>query len=191
MKKTVTTTALAVVLLGALAACNTDKPKAASTPTASHASASSSPTKAAKTTAPAKAGATATPAAKKPATAQARKQAAVILEQEDQDFRDFLAQGEKAVGTPQWPAWNQKAIVGLDMKQTAFSKADALFTADNEPADLLEQWREDNGEADSGITRFANDTGPELTAASRKDASDVLTLLEKADKDAEKIANGS
>ncbi len=87
------------------------------------------------------------PTAKKPRPL-ARRQAAVILEQEDQDFRDFLAQGEKAVGTPQWPAWNQKAIVGLDMKQTAFSKADAQFTADNEPTDLLEQWREDDGEAD-------------------------------------------
>lgn len=146
------------------------------------------PKPSAKTAAPAKAAATDMPA-QKPATAEARRKAAAILEQEDQDFRDFLAQGEDAVGTPKWPAWDQKAIVGLDMKQNAFSKADAYFTADNEPTDLLEQWRSDNGDANAAITRFAG-TGPVMDAQSRQIAADCLAALAKADKDAEKIANG-
>ncbi|MEU6512286.1 hypothetical protein [Streptomyces sp. NPDC046942] len=146
------------------------------------------PTPSAKTAAPVKASATSAPAPKL-ATADARRKAAAILEQEDQDFRDFLAQGGKAVGTPDWPAWDQKAIAGLDMKQTAFSKADAYFTADNEPTDLLEQWRADNGDANAAITRFAG-TGPEMDAQSRQIAANCLAALTKADKDAEKIANG-
>ncbi|MBD0744178.1 hypothetical protein [Streptomyces sp. CBMA152] len=76
------------------------------------------------------------------------------------------------------------------MKQTAFSKADAYFTAGDEPTDLLEAWRWDNGDADAAIMRFAG-TGPEMDAQSRKNAADCLAALAKADKDAEKIANSS
>jgi hypothetical protein len=145
-----------------------------------------------KTAAPAKAAATSTPAPKL-ATAEARKKAAAILEQEDQSFRDFLAKGEDVVGTPQFSAWYQKATVGLDMKQTAFSNADANFTADNEPTDLLDDWRWNNGNADGAISTFAMDgTSPDApNAKTRKDASDCLADLAKADKDAEKIGNGS
>jgi hypothetical protein len=129
----------------------------------------------------------------KPATALARKKAAAILEKEDQDFRDFLAQGETVTGTPQFTPWYQKAIVGLDMKQNAFNKADAYFTADNEPTDLLEQWRSDNGDANAAITQYAVDgLSPDApNTTTRKDAADARAALAKADKDAEKIANGS
>ncbi|MFD8726161.1 hypothetical protein ACFV2H_51725 [Streptomyces sp. NPDC059629] len=132
-------------------------------------------------------------ATKKLSTAEARKKAAAILEKEDQDFRDFLAEGEPKIGTPQFTAWYQKAVAGLDMQQNAFSKADAYFTADNEPSDLLEAWRWDNGNADGLITQFATDgTSPDAPdAKTRKDASDCLADLAKADKDAEKIANSS
>ncbi|MGW1169690.1 hypothetical protein [Streptomyces sp. NPDC002550] len=184
-------TAMGVILIATLTACGpSDKPKA----TPVHATtASSSPVKTQHSAAPVKAGSTGAPAAKKPPTAEARKKAAAILEKEDQDFRDFLAQGEKVTGMPQFTAWYQKAIVGLDMKQTAFSKADACFTADNEPTDLMEQWRSDNGDANSRITQYAMDgTSPDAPdATTRKDASDCLADLAKADKDAEKIANGS
>jgi hypothetical protein len=168
--------------------------------------AKSSTTKVSSTPSPAKTAATGKPAntktsapktvaitepAQKVAPAAARKKAAAILEQEDQDFRDFLAQGESVVGTPQFTAWYQKAIVGLDMKQNAFKKADAYFTADNEPTDLLDAWRWDNGNGDGAISQFASDgTSPDAPdAATRKDASDCLADLAKADKDAEKIAN--
>lgn len=155
------------------------------------ATASAKPTKTAKAAAPAKASTPATPAKQLP-IAEARRKAAAILEQEDQDFRDFLAQGVKVTGTPDFTAWYQKAIVGLDMKQNAFSKADSYFTADTEPTDLIEQWRSDNGDADSLITQYASDgTSPDAPdAATRKDAADCLAALEKADKDAEKIADG-
>ncbi|WP_019059969.1 hypothetical protein [Streptomyces prunicolor] len=189
MRRTLTITAT-VLLLGPLAACNSGSTKTHSAKTSSAtASHSAKPTK---TAAPAKAGSTGT-AAKKPPTAQARKKAAAILTQEDTDFRTFLSKGQTTVGTTDFTAWYQKAVVGLDMKQTAFSKADALFTADNEPTDLLEQWRSDNGVANATITQFANDgTSPDApNAKTRKDASDALNALAKADKDAAKIANGS
>lgn len=128
----------------------------------------------------------------KPATAEARKKAAAILNQEDQDFRDFLAEGEPKIGTPQYTAWYNKAVVGLDMQQNAFKKADAYFTADNEPTDLLEAWRADNGDGNAAITQFSSDgLSPDApNATTRKDAADCLAALAKADKDAEKIANG-
>lgn len=194
------------ILLGAIGAAlggsKSTNSSAATSPTPTKASAS--PSTAAKTTTPAKAKApakTAAPAkataakqpAKKPDTAQARKKAAAILEKEDQDFRDFLAQGVKVTGTPDFTAWYQKAIVGLDMQQNAFKKADAYFTADTEPTDLLEAWRSDNGDGNSRITQYAMDgTSPDAPDAStQRDAADCLAALAKADKDAEKIANGS
>lgn len=153
----------------------------------------SSTAKAAKPTNTAKANAGGT--SSKLATAQARKQAAVILKKEDADFRTFLAKGQSVVGTTDFTAWYQKAIVGLDMKQTAFSKADAYFTADNEPTDLIEQWRSDNGDANAAITQYSVDgLSPDApnakTQQDAKDALTALTALTKADKDAEKIANG-
>ncbi|MGW2425264.1 hypothetical protein ACWC0C_39505 [Streptomyces sp. NPDC001709] len=131
--------------------------------------------------------------AKKLPTVEARKKASAILEKEDQDFRDFLTKGENMVGRPQFTAWYRKTVVGLDMKQIAFSKADAYFTADNEPTELIEQWRSDNGDANSRITQYAMDgTSPDAPdATTRKDAADCLAALAKADKDAENIANGS
>ncbi|MFJ5035906.1 hypothetical protein ACIQB5_49890 [Streptomyces sp. NPDC088560] len=130
--------------------------------------------------------------AQKPATAEARKKARAILEQEDQSFRDFLAKGEDVVGTAQFSASYQKAILGLDMKQTAFSKTDANFTAGNEPTDLLDDWRWNNGNADGLISQFASDgTSPDAPdTETRKDVADCLADLSKADKDADKIANG-
>ncbi|MEV7691565.1 hypothetical protein ACFW1F_24175 [Streptomyces bungoensis] len=60
---------------------------------------------------------TGAPAAKKLPTAQARKKAAAILLKEDADFRAFLAKGESVTGTPQFTAWYQQAIVGLERKR--------------------------------------------------------------------------
>lgn len=133
-----------------------------------------------------------THAPKKPSAAEARKKAAAILVKEDQDFGDFLTQGEDVVGTPQFTAWYQKAVVGLDMQQNAFKKADAYFTADTEPTDLIEAWRADNGDANAAITQYANDgTDPDApNAKTREDAADCRAALAKADKDAAKIANG-
>ncbi|MFG2257291.1 hypothetical protein [Streptomyces mirabilis] len=149
------------------------------------------PSKASKPSTTAKTGGGST--SPKPAAAQARKKAAAILEKEDQDFRDFLAEGEPKIGTPQYTAWYDKAVVGLDMQQNAFTKADAYFTADNEPTDLLEAWRADNGDGNAAITQFSSDgLSPDAPdAATRKDKADCLAALAKADKDAEKIANGS
>ncbi|MFE4549663.1 hypothetical protein [Streptomyces sp. NPDC056785] len=131
--------------------------------------------------------------AKKLPTAQARKKASAVLEKEDQIFRDFLAKGEDVTGTGDFAAWYKKAIVGLDMKQTAFDTADAYFTADNEPTDLLEQWRSDNSEANAKITQYAMDgTRPDApNTQTRKDASDARAALAKADADADKIASRS
>ena len=77
-------------------------------------------------------------------------------------------------------------------QQNAFKKADAYFTADNEPTDLLEAWRADNGDGNAAITQFSSDgLSPDApNAKTRKDAADCLAALAKADKDAEKIANG-
>ncbi|MGW3159440.1 hypothetical protein [Streptomyces sp. NPDC001089] len=174
--------ATALLLTTCLSACSggspastDDKPQA---PTSHAVAASSQPVK---------------PAARKLSTAQARKTAAAVLEKEDQVFLDFLAKGEDVTATPDFTAWYEKAIVGLDMKQTAFDRADAYFTADNEPTDLLEQWRSDNGEANAKITQYAMDgTSPDVpNAHTRKDASDARTALAKADTDADKIASGS
>lgn len=183
MNKTLTAAAAATLLLAALTACGPSaKPKA----TPVHAN--SSPTKATTSATPAKGGT----AAKKLPTAQAQKKAAAVLEKEDADFRTFLTQGESVVGTPKFTAWYQKAIVGVDMQQNAFKKADAYFTASNEPTALMEQWRSDNGDANTKITQYAQDaTSPDApNAKTRKDAAECLSGLAKADKDAEKIANG-
>lgn len=185
------TAAAATGLLALLAACGSSNTSSSSgknsVPSSSRSTAGAT---AKKSASPAKT--TATPV-KKLTTAQARKQAATILKKEDQDFRDFLAKGEKVTGTPQFTAWYNKAIVGLDMKQNAWQKADAPFTADNEPTTLLEQWRSDNGDANAAITQYAMDgTSPDApNATTRKDAADARAALDKADKDAEKIANGS
>jgi hypothetical protein len=159
--------------------------------TASASQSAPKPAKAAKPSSTAKTGGGST--SPKPATALARKKAAAILEKEDQDFRDFLAEGEPKIGTPQYTAWYDKAVVGLDIQQNAFKKADAYFTADNEPTDLLEAWRSDNGDGNAAITQFSSDgLSPDAPdAATRKDKADCLAALAKADKDAEKIANGS
>ncbi|MDF3300143.1 hypothetical protein [Streptomyces tropicalis] len=188
MRRTLTTAGTAVLLAG-LAACSSSTPS--NNKPASHTTASS-PTKPSQTGAAKKTSATGAPAKKLP-TAQAQKEAAAVLEKEDQDFRDFLAEGIKVTGALQYTAWYQKAIVGLDMQQNAFTKADSSFTDANEPMDLLEQWRTDNSEADSRITQYAMD-GTHMdapNATTRKDAADCLAALAKADKDAEKIANGS
>ncbi|MCI3277631.1 hypothetical protein [Streptomyces cylindrosporus] len=134
--------------------------------------------------------ATGTPAAGKLPTAQARKKAAAILEKEDQDFRDFLAKGQDVVGTLDFTPWYKQAIVGLDMKQTAFNKAEAYLSDGNEPTSLLEKWRDDNGDGNAAITQFAVDgLSPDAPdEKTRKDASDALGALAKADEDAEGIA---
>lgn len=186
------------LLLGAIGAAlgggKSSNSSASASPTPTKVSAT--PSAAAKIKAPAKAKApvraTASHTTTKPNMAQARKKAAAILEKEDQDFRDFLAQGVKVTGTPDFTAWYQKAIVGLDMQQNAFKKADAYFTSDDEPTDLLEAWRSDNGDGNSRITQYAMDgTSPDAPdATTRKDAADCLAALAKADKDAEEIANG-
>ncbi|MFB6955465.1 hypothetical protein ACFCYB_00155 [Streptomyces sp. NPDC056309] len=171
MRRTLTTTT-AVLLLSTIAACgSSDHPQPAKARTATSAAPGGAP-------------------AKKPPTAEARKQAAAILKKEDANFRAFLTKGQNALGTPGFTDWYQKAIVGLDMQQTAFQKADGLFTAENEPTALMEAWRTHNAEANTSITQFAMDAGPEPDAKTRKDASDALRALEKADKDAERIANG-
>ena len=133
----------------------------------------------------------ASPAAK-PATAAARKQAAAILKAEDQRFRDQLAKGQRVVGTPDFTAWYQTAIVGFGTDQAAFKRADALFTADNEPTDLLEAWRWHNGNADGAISTFAQD-GTAMDAPdakTRQDAKDALAELAKADSAADRLAAG-
>ncbi|MFJ8345044.1 hypothetical protein ACIQ9J_01445 [Streptomyces sp. NPDC094153] len=173
MRRTLATTA-AILLLSTAAACSSsDHPQPVKARTATSAAPGGAP-------------------AKKPPTAEARKQAAAILKKEDADFRAFLTEGQDAVGTPDFTDWYQKAIVGLDMQQTAFQKADALFTAKNEPTALMEAWRTDNASANAAITQFATDgTAPDApNSKTRKDASDALKALEKADKDAEQIANG-
>ncbi|MFF4911264.1 hypothetical protein ACFY2T_41095 [Streptomyces sp. NPDC001260] len=183
-------TAIAAIFLVAVAACGpSDKPKAATSQTANSVSRSS---KATRTASSPKASSSSTAKQGKPSIGEDRKKAASILENEDQDFRDFLAKGVKATGTAEFTAWYQKAIVGLDMKQTAFSKADAYFTADNEPTDVLEKWRSDNGEANSKITQYAMDgTSPDApNAKTRRDAAAALSALEQADRDAEKLASG-
>ncbi|MFJ6215033.1 hypothetical protein ACIQGZ_17110 [Streptomyces sp. NPDC092296] len=129
---------------------------------------------------------------KKPPTAEARKQAAAILKAEDQRFRDQLAAGERVVGTVDFTAWYKKAIRGFGTKQEAFAKADALFTAENEPSDLIEAWREHNGDADAAITTFAEE-GTAMDAPNAKTraaAKEALADLAKADRDADRIAAG-
>ncbi|WP_055588661.1 hypothetical protein [Peterkaempfera griseoplana] len=129
---------------------------------------------------------------KKLPAAAARKQAAKILKAEDQRFRDQLAKGQRLVGTPGFTSWYQVAILGFGTKQEAFRKADGLFTADNEPTDLIEAWRTDNGNADGAIIQFAQDgTAMDApNAQTRQDARDALAALVKADKDASRIAAG-
>lgn len=138
MNRILTSASAAALLLAGPTACSDSKTSSSTDDAAKPAATHGSPAKANRTTTPAKAGTSGAPTKKLP-TSQARKQAAMILKKEDQDFRDFLSKGETVTGTADFTAWYQKAIVGLDMKQTAFNKADAYFTADNEPTDLLEQ----------------------------------------------------
>lgn len=125
------------------------------------------------------------------ASAADRQAAAAILRGDDQHYRDELAKGQSLLGTPAYTAWYQ-AILTDTRYMPDFSKADKHFTADNEPTDLIEQWRSDNGDGASAVVQFAIDglSSDAPNAATRKDAADALAGLGKADADAVKIAAG-
>ncbi|MDJ0346733.1 hypothetical protein [Streptomyces sp. PH10-H1] len=140
---------------------------------------------------------TAAPASKAPpkvpakASAADRQAAAAILTADDQHYRDELAKGQSLLGTPAYTAWYQ-ALLTDTRYMPDFSKADKHFTADNEPTDLIEQWRSDNGDGASAVVQFAVDglSSDAPNAATRRDATDALAGLAKADADAAKIAAG-
>jgi hypothetical protein len=142
------------------------------------AAASVSPSPASK---PAVAGTTAAPA--KPAVPNYAA-AAAILASDDEHYRREIAAGPPVLGTPAFTAWWQKASTDTQ-NMDDFGKADAYFTADNEPTDLLEAWRTDNGQAVTDLYQFAaaeHMAGPGPATADMKRWEDAFNVdMAKAD----------
>lgn len=116
--------------------------------------------------------------------------AAAILLADDEHYRQEIAAGPPVLGTPQFTAWWQKASTDTQ-NMDDFGKADAYFTADNEPTGVIEAWRTDNGNATSDVYQFA---AAELAAGPGPATADMHTWevafqadIEKADADARQI----
>lgn len=116
--------------------------------------------------------------------------AAAILLADDEHYRGEIAAGPPVLGTPAFTAWWQTASTDVQNEQD-FSKADAYFTADNEPTDLLEAWRTDNGNAVTDVYQFAS---AELKAGPGPATAEMHTWelafqadIAKADADAKKL----
>jgi hypothetical protein len=166
--------------------------------------ASKAPTNAApaKTAAPVKASASSAPAQKLP-TAEARKKAAAILRANDAYYQQEFNNGVTVIlnrgsanSFPAFRAWDEKAATDVQPGMDAFKKADAYFTADDEPASISD-WQGDNGTLSADIAQLASDGlgvgGPDDATYRQKvqdDASKFPHDFQVAEADVDKVAAG-
>jgi hypothetical protein len=94
------------------------------------------------------------------------------------------------LGTRAFTPWWQKASTDVQWHDD-LAKAEAYFTADNEPADLIEAWRNDSGNAVTDVYQFA---AAELVAGPGPATADMHKWevafqadIAKADTDARKL----
>lgn len=116
--------------------------------------------------------------------------AGAVLLADDDHYRQVIASGPHVPGTRAFIAWWQKASTDVQWHDD-LAKAQAYFTADNEPVDLIEAWRNDNGNAVTDVYAFAAaklaaGPGP-VTAEMRKQEVAFQADIAKADADARKL----
>lgn len=120
---------------------------------------------------------------------KARTAAADTLRRNTQHYRDVLAAGQAAWGTPQFGAWQQKTLADLTYL-AEFTKADKHFTAADEPASIT-AWREDAAAAADAINQWAQtNTLDTSDKTSMPNPTQVTKALTKCDKDADGVAAG-
>ncbi|KIF67615.1 hypothetical protein HY68_01565 [Streptomyces sp. AcH 505] len=118
-----------------------------------------------------------------------RTAAADTLRRNTQHYRDVLAAGQAAWGTPQFGAWQQKTLADLSYL-AEFTKADKHFTAADEPASIT-AWREDAAAAADAINQWAQtNTLDTIDKSSMPNPTQVTKALTKCDKDADGVAAG-
>ncbi|MGW4517284.1 hypothetical protein ACWEO4_36120 [Streptomyces sp. NPDC004393] len=194
---------LSAVVAG-IAGGKTSNASSTTSPTKPSTTASKAPTTATptKTAAPVKARASSTPAQKLPA-AEARKKAAAILRANDAYYQQEFNHGVTVVlnrgsadSFPAFHAWDEKAATDVQPGMDAFKKADAYFTADDEPASISD-WQGDNGTLSADIAQLASDGlgvgGPDDATYRQKvqaDASKFPHDFQVAEADADKVAAG-
>jgi hypothetical protein len=139
------------------------------------------------------------------APASARNGAAAILHANDayyqQEFNEgvtvSLARGQSN-SFPAYHAWQTEAATDVAPGNTAFAKADAYFTADDEPSSISD-WQADNGTLQSDLFKLAQDSlgvgGPgDLDSQARASvAADIKQEQHDfavAEHDAERVAAG-
>ncbi|MEV8523182.1 hypothetical protein AB0451_03340 [Streptomyces sp. NPDC052000] len=125
---------------------------------------------------------------KKPAPAANRTAAAKILHASVKHYRDSLATGRSAWGSPKFGPWQQQALLDLTY-QDAFSKADKQFTAETEP-DSINTWHDDIATATDAINQWAQKNTIDTTTQPAPASTEADRALAKADKDADQVAAG-
>ncbi len=133
-----------------------------------------------------------------------RNKAAGILHADDAYYQNEYNQGVTVIldrgsagSYPAFSAWYQKAVTA-DIKpgMTAFSQANALFNAGDEPPGVS-NWQGDNGTVSSDLVSLANDGlgvgGPDDSSARQQvlaDEKQFQTDFATAEQDADDVAAG-
>jgi hypothetical protein len=167
---------LAVLLLGGIAIVGPNKT-------------TDSVTAAGATTAPATTAVAASPTSTGSSQPNFRAAGAVLLADDDH-YRQVMASGPPVLGTRAFAAWWQKASTDVQWHDD-LAKAQAYFTAENEPVDLIEAWRNDSGKAVTDVYEFA---AVELAAGPGRTTAEMRRLevafqadIAKADADARNL----
>lgn len=150
----------------------------------------------------ASAAALATSAASLP-PAEARKKAAAVLRANDAYYQQEFNNGVTVIlnrgsadSFPAFHAWYEKAATDVQPGMDAFKKADAYFTADDEPSSISD-WQGDNGNLSADVAQLATDGlgvgGPDDATYRQKvqaDASKFPHDFKVAEVDVDKVAAG-
>ncbi|MFE9555147.1 hypothetical protein ACFYOD_16925 [Streptomyces sp. NPDC006703] len=135
--------------------------------------------------------------------AEARKKAAAVLRANDAYYQKEFNDGVPVIlnrgsdgSFPAFHAWYEKAATDVQPGMDAFKKADAYFTADDEPSSISD-WRDDNGNLSADIALLASDGlgvgGPDDATYRQKvheDASKFPHDFQVAETDVDKVAAG-
>lgn len=139
------------------------------------------------------------------APASARHSAAAVLHANDAYYQQEFNEGvtvslarDQANSFPAYHAWQSKAATDVAPGNAAFAKADAYFTADDEPSSITD-WQTDNGTLQSDLFKLAQDSlgvgGPgdldsQARAAVAADAKQEQQDYAVAEHDADRVATG-
>lgn len=135
--------------------------------------------------------------------AEARKKAAAVLRANDAYYQQEFNNGVTVIlnrgsadSFPAFHAWYEKAATDVQPGMDAFKKADAYFTADDEPSSISD-WQGDNGNLSADVAQLATDGlgvgGPDDATYRQKvqaDASKFPHDFQVAEADVDKVAAG-